>query len=159
MFDDDQYTQLKDGNRKQDVPNPKEVAQVYAWIYDHCSSYRISCYLMTGVWADPPINQRQQWERDWAAYINWFKAQLEVWEVQVTQLTTVVNEMNARADAEDALANAYEALADAKESRADAMEALADATEAWADAMVAWANEVMGWADEPEVDPAACIGG
>ncbi|CAF0746875.1 unnamed protein product [Adineta steineri] len=51
MFDDDQYTELRDENRKQDVPDPKEVAQVYAWIYDHCSSFRISCYLMTGVWA------------------------------------------------------------------------------------------------------------
>ena len=33
------------------LPNTKEVAQVYAWIYDHSPSFRIVCYVMTSVWA------------------------------------------------------------------------------------------------------------
>lgn len=29
----------------------EEVAQVYEWIYQHCSSFRSACYLITSVWA------------------------------------------------------------------------------------------------------------
>ena len=31
--------------------NKEEVAKVYAWIYTHCSSFRSSCYIITGIWA------------------------------------------------------------------------------------------------------------
>ena len=32
--------------------SPKEeVAQVYEWIYRHCSSFRTACYLITSIWA------------------------------------------------------------------------------------------------------------
>jgi hypothetical protein len=50
VFDNDQYTELKDDNKKRELPTVKEVAQLYAWIYDHCSSFRIACYFMTSVW-------------------------------------------------------------------------------------------------------------
>ncbi len=29
----------------------EEVAKVYEWIYTHCSSFRLSCYIITGVWS------------------------------------------------------------------------------------------------------------
>jgi hypothetical protein len=29
----------------------KEVAQVYAWIYTHCSSFRSACYMITSIWS------------------------------------------------------------------------------------------------------------
>jgi hypothetical protein len=29
----------------------QEVAKVYEWIYTHCSSFRFSCYMITGIWA------------------------------------------------------------------------------------------------------------
>ena len=29
----------------------QEVAEVYEWIYTHCSSFRLSCYMITGTWA------------------------------------------------------------------------------------------------------------
>jgi len=33
------------------VSGKKEVAQVYEWIYVHCSSFRVSCYLITSFWS------------------------------------------------------------------------------------------------------------
>jgi hypothetical protein len=35
-----------------DKLNPKqEVAQVYEWLYKHCSSFRQSCYIITSIWS------------------------------------------------------------------------------------------------------------
>ncbi|UJR17612.1 hypothetical protein I4U23_004508 [Adineta vaga] len=50
IFDNNGYIELKDDKKKEILSNMKEAAQVYAWIYDHCSSFRISCYFMTCVW-------------------------------------------------------------------------------------------------------------
>ena len=51
LFDSDQYTELKDNNQGYESPNMKEVTEVYTWLYDHSSSFRATCYFMTGVWA------------------------------------------------------------------------------------------------------------
>ena len=52
IFETDQYAELKDDNRNQRsaVINMREVAQVYSWLYDHCSSFRATCYFMTCAW-------------------------------------------------------------------------------------------------------------
>lgn len=52
MFETDQYAELQDDNRnrRSAVLNMREVAQVYSWLYDHCSSFRATCYFMTGAW-------------------------------------------------------------------------------------------------------------
>jgi hypothetical protein len=33
------------------LSHKKEVAQVYEWIYSHCSSFRSACYLITSIWS------------------------------------------------------------------------------------------------------------
>jgi hypothetical protein len=43
-----QYVQLKE---EISLPNKQEVAQVYEWIYTNCSSFRLSCYLITTIWS------------------------------------------------------------------------------------------------------------
>lgn len=48
---DDQYTQLKDTNPSEAKPVKEETAEVYEWIYSHCSSFRLSCRLITSIWA------------------------------------------------------------------------------------------------------------
>ena len=56
IFDDhrertaDRYTQLEDEIAK-DNSSKKEISQVYTWLYDHCSSFRTSCRLITGIWS------------------------------------------------------------------------------------------------------------
>ena len=34
-----------------DLSHKEEVAQVYEWIYVHCPSFRLSCYIITGIWS------------------------------------------------------------------------------------------------------------
>jgi hypothetical protein len=34
-----------------ELSHKEEVAQVYKWIYTHCESFRISCYLITSIWS------------------------------------------------------------------------------------------------------------
>ncbi|CAF0913594.1 unnamed protein product [Adineta ricciae] len=34
-----------------DLTPKQEVAQVYSWIYSHCSSFRSACYLITSIWS------------------------------------------------------------------------------------------------------------
>jgi len=48
---DDSYSQLKEELSLPKLSNKQEVAQVYEWIYTHCSSFRISCYIITSIWA------------------------------------------------------------------------------------------------------------
>ena len=50
MFNTDQYTELKDESQRSAASSTKEVAQVYSWLYDHCSSFRATCYFMTCAW-------------------------------------------------------------------------------------------------------------
>ncbi|CAF1083977.1 unnamed protein product [Adineta steineri] len=33
------------------LSDKEEVAKVYEWIYKHCSSFRFSCYTLTGIWS------------------------------------------------------------------------------------------------------------
>jgi hypothetical protein len=33
------------------ISDKKEVAEVYEWIYTHCSSFRTSCYMITSIWS------------------------------------------------------------------------------------------------------------
>jgi hypothetical protein len=33
------------------VTHKREVAQVYEWIYEHCSSFRSACYMITSIWS------------------------------------------------------------------------------------------------------------
>ncbi len=47
----DQYTQLKEELAQQKLSDKQEVSKVYEWIYTHCSSFRLSCYLTTSIWA------------------------------------------------------------------------------------------------------------
>ncbi|CAM4768863.1 unnamed protein product [Rotaria magnacalcarata] len=61
IFEDEQQEQLLDNqfSEMQEetlLPLPalshkQEVAQVYEWIYRHCSSFRLSCYLITSIWS------------------------------------------------------------------------------------------------------------
>jgi hypothetical protein len=53
LFDD---TDQPTNDRCEDEPSVprvsrKEVAQVYEWIYEHCLSFRVSCYLITSIWS------------------------------------------------------------------------------------------------------------
>ncbi|CAF1390855.1 unnamed protein product [Adineta ricciae] len=53
-FDDDQYTErteLRNEMASKGISRAGEARLVYAWLYEHCSSFRISCYFMTSVWA------------------------------------------------------------------------------------------------------------
>jgi hypothetical protein len=47
----DRYTQLQDENPSEAKPVKEEIAEVYEWIYSHCSSFRFSCRLITSIWA------------------------------------------------------------------------------------------------------------
>ena len=47
----DQYTQLNEEISSPKLSNKEEVAEVYEWIYTHCSSFRFSCYMITSIWA------------------------------------------------------------------------------------------------------------
>jgi hypothetical protein len=47
----DQYTQLQEEVSLPSLSNKQEVVQVYEWIYKHCSSFRVACYLLTSIWA------------------------------------------------------------------------------------------------------------
>jgi hypothetical protein len=54
LFDDIQGPNNQQREGEFSVPrlsNKNEVAQVYEWIYAHCSSFRVSCYLITGIWS------------------------------------------------------------------------------------------------------------
>lgn len=33
------------------LSHKQEIAQVYAWIYTHCSSFRCACYVITSIWS------------------------------------------------------------------------------------------------------------
>lgn len=43
--------QSMDASSTVQIPSKKEVAQVYEWIYQNCSAFRSSCFIITGVWA------------------------------------------------------------------------------------------------------------
>jgi len=45
------YAQLKEEISIEKLTHKQEVAQVYEWLYAHCSSFRHSCYLITSVWS------------------------------------------------------------------------------------------------------------
>lgn len=50
------HEQMSIDNQASDVSIPKlsakqEVAQVYEWIYRHCSSFRSACYTITSIWS------------------------------------------------------------------------------------------------------------
>jgi hypothetical protein len=46
-----QYIQLSEKLSPSKSSNKQEVAEVYNWIYTNCSSFRVSCYIITGVWS------------------------------------------------------------------------------------------------------------
>ena len=45
------YAHLQDEVVVEKLSQKKEVAQVYGWIYHSCSSFRLSCYIITSVWS------------------------------------------------------------------------------------------------------------
>ncbi len=45
------YARLKEENSLEKLTHKKEVAQVYEWLYSHCSSFRHSCYIITSIWS------------------------------------------------------------------------------------------------------------
>jgi hypothetical protein len=45
------YAHLQDEAAVEKLSHKKEVAQVYGWIYRSCSSFRLSCYIITSVWS------------------------------------------------------------------------------------------------------------
>lgn len=55
LFDDDDhdaFAEHADGEFTiAKLTHKEEVAQVYAWIYAHCSSFRSACYLITSIWS------------------------------------------------------------------------------------------------------------
>ncbi|CAF2750613.1 unnamed protein product [Rotaria sp. Silwood2] len=46
-----QYSELQEEVSIKQLSNKQEVAQVYEWIYKNCSSFRMSCYMITSIWA------------------------------------------------------------------------------------------------------------
>lgn len=48
---DNQYTQLQEEVSVQRPPHKQEVAQVYDWMYKNCSTFRLSCFIITSIWA------------------------------------------------------------------------------------------------------------
>jgi hypothetical protein len=48
---DSQSIELNNEDIISKLTHKQEVAQVYEWIYAHCSSFRFSCYLITIIWA------------------------------------------------------------------------------------------------------------
>ena len=51
IFEDDEILDIQDESLIPKLTHKQEVAQVYAWIYAHCSSFRFSCYMITSIWA------------------------------------------------------------------------------------------------------------
>jgi len=54
--EEQQQQQQSPSNPEEEVLIPRlsdkqEVSKVYEWIYTHCSSFRFSCYMITGVWS------------------------------------------------------------------------------------------------------------
>lgn len=47
----DRYAQLEDELSRDNSSSKQETAQVYAWLYENCSSFRTSCRLITGIWS------------------------------------------------------------------------------------------------------------
>jgi len=48
---DDQSIELHEHGLIPKLTHKQEVSQVYEWIYAHCSSFRIACYLITSIWS------------------------------------------------------------------------------------------------------------
>jgi hypothetical protein len=48
---DNRYTHLNDEVLIEKLSHKQEVAQVYEWLYAHCSSFRFSCQLITSIWS------------------------------------------------------------------------------------------------------------
>jgi hypothetical protein len=48
---DEQHMELLNDGILPKLTHKQEVAQVYEWIYAHCSSFRRSCYLITSIWS------------------------------------------------------------------------------------------------------------
>ncbi|CAF0768316.1 unnamed protein product [Adineta steineri] len=48
---DDQCIELLEDRILPKLTDKQEVAQVYEWIYAHCSSFRRSCYITTSIWS------------------------------------------------------------------------------------------------------------
>ncbi|CAF3455617.1 unnamed protein product [Rotaria socialis] len=50
---DNQFSEMQEENLLSlpVLSHKQEVAQVYEWIYRHCSSFRLSCYLITSIWS------------------------------------------------------------------------------------------------------------
>jgi hypothetical protein len=51
LFEDNQSIELNETGLIPKLTHKQEVSQVYAWIYAHCSSFRLSCYLITSIWS------------------------------------------------------------------------------------------------------------
>ncbi|CAF3412582.1 unnamed protein product [Rotaria sp. Silwood1] len=48
---DDQFSEMHEENLLPSLTHKQEIAQVYEWIYAHCSSFRYSCYIITSIWS------------------------------------------------------------------------------------------------------------
>ncbi|CAM4853425.1 unnamed protein product [Rotaria socialis] len=48
---DSRYTDLQEEVSSRKVFHKEEVVQVYDWIYKNCSSFRLSCIIITSIWA------------------------------------------------------------------------------------------------------------
>jgi hypothetical protein len=48
---DMKYAKLEEGLAAENLSHKQEVAQVYEWLYTHCSSFRCSCKLITSIWS------------------------------------------------------------------------------------------------------------
>lgn len=51
VFDNLPESMNEDEESVQKLSKRKEASQVYEWIYTHCRSFRISCYVTTAIWA------------------------------------------------------------------------------------------------------------
>jgi hypothetical protein len=51
IFEDEQSIELYEVDLIPRLTHKQEVSQVYEWIYAHCSSFRLSCYLITSIWS------------------------------------------------------------------------------------------------------------
>jgi hypothetical protein len=53
VFEDEQELIIDESQEENFIPkltHKQEVAQVYEWIYAHCSSFRSACYTITSIW-------------------------------------------------------------------------------------------------------------
>ncbi|CAF1337085.1 unnamed protein product [Rotaria sordida] len=48
---EDQLSEMHEESLLPKLTHKEEVSQVYEWIYAHCSSFRISCYIITSIWS------------------------------------------------------------------------------------------------------------